>query len=50
MNEYQRNFNGNFDIFIQEYAYENVVCEMVAILSSGTWFKLIGPWKMWQTF
>ena len=32
MNKLQLNFNRNSNIFIQENAFENVVCEMAAIL------------------
>ena len=32
-NKLQWNFNQNFNIFIQENAFENVICEMSAILS-----------------
>ena len=31
MNELQWNFNRNSNIFIQENAFENVVCEMASI-------------------
>ena len=33
MNKFQWNFNQNFNIFIQENAFESVVCEMAAMLS-----------------
>ena len=33
----QWNFNPNTKFFIQEKAFENIVCEMVAILSRGRW-------------
>ena len=33
MNKLQWNFNQNFNIFIQENAFESVDCEMKAILS-----------------
>ena len=33
MNKLQRNFYQNYDIFIQEQAFESVICEMAAILS-----------------
>ena len=29
------NFNQNTQLFIQENAYENIICEMMAILSRG---------------
>ena len=34
-NKLQQNFNQNTKFFIHENAYENIVCEMVAILSGG---------------
>ena len=33
LNKLQRNFNWNFNIFIHENSFENVVCEIAAILS-----------------
>ena len=33
MNKLQRKFNRNSNIFIQENAFESIVCEMAAILS-----------------
>ena len=33
----QWNFNQNTKFFIHENAFENIVCEMVAILSRGRW-------------
>ena len=33
MNKFQWNFDRNSNIFIQENAFESVVCEMTAILS-----------------
>ena len=39
-NKLQWNLNHNQYIFIQENAFENVVCEMVAILSRGRWVKV----------
>ena len=33
MNKLQWNFNQNSNIFIQENAFESVVCEMAAMLS-----------------
>ena len=35
MNKLQWEFNKNTQLFIHEYAYENIVCEMAAILSRG---------------
>ena len=35
MNNFQWKLNRNSNIFIQENAFENDVCEMAAILSSG---------------
>ena len=35
MNTFQRKLNQKFYIFIQENAFENVVCEITAILSRG---------------
>ena len=37
MNKFQWKLNQNFNIFIQENAFENIVCEMAAILSRGRW-------------
>ena len=34
-NKLQWNFDQNKDLFIQENAYENIVCDMAAILSRG---------------
>ena len=36
-NKLQWNFNWNSYIFIQENAFDNLVCEMAAILSRGRW-------------
>ena len=36
----QSNFNRNLNILIQENAFENVVCEMAAILSRPNMFKI----------
>ena len=36
-NKLQRNFNQNTKLFIHKSASENIVCEMVAILSRGRW-------------
>ena len=30
-------FTQNTKLFIHEYAFENIVCEMAAILSRGRW-------------
>ena len=38
-NKRQWNFNQNRKLFIQENTYENIVCEMAAILSRGRWVK-----------
>ena len=38
-NKLQWNFNQNRTFFIHKYASEDVVCEMVAILSKGRWVK-----------
>ena len=38
-NKLQWNFNRNSKIFIQENAFENVVCEMVSISSRPQWVK-----------
>ena len=38
-NKVQWNLNRNSCIFIQENVYENIVCEMAAILSRGRWVK-----------
>ena len=38
-NTFQWNFYQNAKIFIHENAFENVVCEMAAILSKGRWGK-----------
>ena len=39
----QWNFNQNSNMFIQEIAFENVVCKMASILSRPQWVK-IHPW------
>ena len=39
-NKLQWNFNRNSNIFIQENAFERVVCEMAAILSRPQWVKI----------
>ena len=36
----QWKFNQNSTIFIQENAFENVVCKMAAILSRGRWVNV----------
>ena len=38
-NKVQWNFNRNLNIFIQENAYENVICRIVVILSRPQWVK-----------
>ena len=38
-NKLQWNFHQNTKLFIHENASENIVCEMVAILSRGRWVK-----------
>ena len=43
-NKLQWNLNQNLYIFIQENASENVVCEIAAILSRGTWINWLIPW------
>ena len=35
MNKFQWNSNQNTNIFLHENAFENIVCEMAAILSGG---------------
>ena len=44
-NKLQWNFNRNSNIFIQEIAFESVVCEKAAILSRPQWVKLISKWS-----
>ena len=42
----QRNFNSNWNIFIQENAFENIICEMASILSRPQCVNvLIVTWK-----
>ena len=41
MNKLQWNFNRNSNIFIQENAFESVVCEMAAILSRPQWVNKV---------
>ena len=36
-NKFQWNLNLNSNIFIKENAFENIICEMVTILSRGKW-------------
>ena len=36
-NKFQWNFNQNLNIFVQEYAFEDIVCKMVDILSRPQW-------------
>ena len=38
-NKFQWHFNRNSNIFVQENAVENVVCEMASILSRPQWVK-----------
>ena len=40
MNKLQLNFNRNSNIFIQENAFESVVCEMAAMLSRPQYVNL----------
>ena len=47
-NKRQWNFNRNQYIFIQENVFENVVCEMAAILSRRRWVTGIVSAKNWQ--
>ena len=42
-NKLQWNFNRNSNIFIQENAFESVVCEKKAILSRPQWVKTYTP-------
>ena len=44
MNKPQWNSNRNTKFFIHENAFENVVYEMVAILSRGRWVKMSFEW------
>ena len=41
-NKIQWNFNGNTKLFIDENTFENIVCEMAAILSRGRWVNKQG--------
>ena len=41
-NKLQWNWNRNTKFFINEIAFENVVCEMAAILFRGSWINSIG--------
>ena len=41
-NKLQWNFNQNAKLFIHKNAFENVVCQMVAILSRGRWVNPSG--------
>ena len=44
----QWNFHQNIQLFIHEKAYENIFCEMVAILPMGRWVNLSVPgYAMW---
>ena len=47
-NKLQWNFNQNTKLFIHRNASENIVCEMVAILSRRKWIKLPREGR-WQT-
>ena len=38
-NKLQWNLNQNINLFVDENAYENIFCEMKAILSRGRWVK-----------
>ena len=40
-NKLHWNFNQNIKIFIHEKAFENIVCEMAAILSRGRWVNAV---------
>ena len=42
-NKLQGNSNRNTKLFISENAFENVVCEMAAILSRGRWVNKSSP-------
>ena len=47
-NKFQWNFNRNSSIFIQENAFENVVCQMASILSRPQWVKhWFRKWLIW---
>ena len=46
-NKLQRKFNQNTTLFIHENASENIICEMVAILSRGRWVNHLGPSEPW---
>ena len=39
MNKLQWKFNKDTQVLIHEKAYENIACEMAAILSRGRWVK-----------
>ena len=49
MNKYQWNLNRNSIIFIQENAFEDLVCEMTAILSKATNICVTGPEHHWSS-
>ena len=36
--------------FVHKYAYENIVCEMAAILSRVRWVNSFPPWIKWLPF
>ena len=42
-NKLQWNFNQNTNLFIHKNIAENIVCEMAAILSMGTWVNSLRP-------
>ena len=44
-NKLQWNFNQNMEIYIHKNAFENVVCEMAAILPREIWVKKHVMWK-----
>ena len=46
-NKVQWNFKQNSNIFIQENALEDVICEMASILSRPQWVKNIGQDQRW---
>ena len=46
-NKLQWNSNQNIKLFIHENAFENIVCDMVAILSWGRWVNARGHWFRW---
>ena len=42
-NKFQWKLIWNSNFFIQENAFENVICEMATILSRGRWVNSLGP-------